>query len=72
MSKDIKNRKKVAGELGVSVSTTYRMQQRGELPQPRQISAGRIGWPSEEFENFKKNLPIVGASRVGVDEDKSK
>jgi len=58
MPKDrsIKCLKKVAGEFGVSESTLRRMVERGEFPPPVQVSKGRIGWWSDELEQFKSTL----------------
>ena len=53
------SRKQVAWRLGVAVITTYRMVDRGELPAPRQISKGRVGWPSNEIDQIQQNLPTV-------------
>ena len=50
-------RKQVAGQLGISVSTTYRMQKRGELSPPKHISIGRRGWPCDDFEKLLQGLP---------------
>ena len=53
-------RKQVAGLIGVSHSTTYRMVKRGELPRPVQLSKGRVIWWLDELLDFLEGLPRVG------------
>ena len=50
-------RKEIAAALGVGGATTYRMQKRKELPEPKRISVGRVGWPEDEFKEYLRNLP---------------
>ena len=41
--------RQLAGILGVSASTLWRMVSRHDLPNPIQISRGRVGWPESEM-----------------------
>lgn len=42
----------VSERLGLSLTTLWRMTKRGTLPRPIQISAGAVGWPEREIEEF--------------------
>lgn len=42
--------RRLAEHLGVSLTTLWRMRQRGELPRPIRISAGAVGWRLSKIE----------------------
>lgn len=49
---------------GLSMSTLLRMERRGKLPNRRKISTQAMGWLSEEIEEWMKNLPNAGSSKI--------
>lgn len=44
--------------LSLSVKTFERLVQQGELPKPRQISAGRVGWLVSELDAWAEKRPV--------------
>lgn len=44
--------KQVSEQLTLSVSTLWRMRQRGELPEPIRLSPGRVGWRQSTINNW--------------------
>lgn len=44
--------------LSLSVKTFERLVQQGELPKPRQISAGRVGWLVSELDVWAEKRPV--------------
>jgi predicted DNA-binding transcriptional regulator AlpA len=48
----------------VSKRTIYRHIERGDLPRPIKISAGRVGWPREQIDSFLQNLAAKSAAEA--------
>lgn len=44
--------------LAMSVSTFERCVQKGEIPKPRQLSAGRVGWLVSELDEWAASRPV--------------
>lgn len=51
-------REHAAAALGVSESTLEKLTRTGELPPPRQISAGRVGWLWRELAEWAESRPV--------------
>lgn len=50
--------KEIAAQvLSLSVKTFERLVQQGDLPKPRQISAGRVGWLVTELDDWAQKRP---------------
>lgn len=47
----------VAAILGISIPTVHRLRKSRELPDPRIITNGRIGWLRSEIEQWIKERP---------------
>ncbi|RMX06741.1 AlpA family phage regulatory protein [Corticibacter populi] len=47
-----------ASALGISVSTLEKQVREKRLPQPREISPGRVGWLVEELQEAARKLPV--------------
>lgn len=58
-------RKELEHILGVSTSTLYRMEKKGDLPPRVQISTNRVGWRSEDVERFLTELDPADPSSTG-------
>lgn len=44
--------------LAMSVKTFERCVQKGEIPKPRQLSAGRVGWLVSELDEWAASRPV--------------
>lgn len=44
--------------LAMSVKTFERCVQKGEIPKPRQLSAGRVGWLVSELDEWATQRPV--------------
>ena len=44
--------------LSLSVKTFERLVQQGEIPKPRQISAGRVGWLVSDLDAWADKRPV--------------
>lgn len=44
--------------LAMSIKTFERGVQKGEIPKPRQLSAGRVGWLVSELDEWAQSRPI--------------
>lgn len=44
--------------LAMSVTTFERCVQKGEIPKPRQLSAGRVGWLVRELAEWGEAQPV--------------
>ena len=51
-------REHAAAALGVSESTLEKLARTGELPPPRRISDGRVGWLWRELAEFAETRPV--------------
>lgn len=51
-------REHAAAALGVSESTLEKLTRTGELPPPRRISDGRVGWLWRELAEFAESRPV--------------
>lgn len=51
-------REHAAAALGVSESTLEKLTRTGELPPPRRISDGRVGWLWRELAEFAETRPV--------------
>lgn len=50
--------KEIAAQLlSLSVKTFERLVQQGDLPKPRQISAGRVGWLVSDLDDWAQKRP---------------
>jgi len=47
-----------ASALGISERTLQTLAARGELPPPRKISKGRVGWLWRELQEFAESRPV--------------
>jgi prophage regulatory protein len=47
-----------AAALGISDGLLKQLVRNGELPPPRKISAGRVGWLWRELQAFSESRPI--------------
>lgn len=52
--------------LGVSRPTLWRMQKRGEIPPPLQISKGAVGWKLSTLSNLIAQREQEAAARAAV------
>lgn len=51
--------KEIAAQvLSLSVKTFERLVQQGDIPKPRQISAGRVGWLVSELDEWAIKRPL--------------
>lgn len=57
----------VLEKLGISRSTLYRLEESGELPPRRRISANSVGWIEEELDEFIASRPVL---RVAPQEER--
>ena len=48
----ILQRPQVLERTGLSNTTVWRLQQRGEFPKPVQLSPGRVGWHERDVDNW--------------------
>ena len=48
----ILQRRQVLERAGLSNSTVWRLQQRGDFPKPVQLSPGRVGWHERDVDNW--------------------
>lgn len=56
----ILSRREVAEVLGVSRSSTWRLQKKDpSFPEPRKISERRVGWLASEVESWLQSRPLV-------------
>lgn len=53
--------REAAARLSVSKTTLWRLSRRGDLPQPIQLSPGRIGWRAADLEAW-----LAARQRPGV------
>lgn len=44
--------------LAMSIKTFERCVQKGEIPKPRQLSAGRVGWLVSELDEWAQSRPV--------------
>jgi prophage regulatory protein len=51
-------KKEVLTIAGLSHVTQWRMEKRGEFPQRRQISPGRVGWLESEITAWLESRPV--------------
>ncbi len=51
-------RDRAAAALGLSESTIEALVRSGELPPPRKLSAGRVGWLWRELVEFAESRPV--------------
>lgn len=51
-------REAAAAALGISEGTLEALVRKGDLPKPRQISAGRVGWLWRELAEFAEGRPV--------------
>ena len=49
---------------GLSHVTQWRMEKRGEFPQRRQISPGRVGWLESEILDWMESRPVSNIEPV--------
>ncbi|MGA0603528.1 helix-turn-helix transcriptional regulator [Caulobacter sp. KR2-114] len=49
----------VAQRLSLSPRSVQRLAETGELPKPRRISANRIGWRSDEIDQFIQSREVA-------------
>ncbi len=54
----------VVQKVGLSRVTIWRLEKAGTFPNRRQISAGRVAWPSDEVDTWMQERPTAkGAHR---------
>ena len=58
----ILQRRQVLERAGLSNSTVWRLQQRGEFPKPVQLSPGRGGWLERDVDNWVQSRRARGAT----------
>jgi len=51
-------REAAAAALGISVRTLEGLVRSKELPPPRKLSAGRVGWLWRELQEFAESRPV--------------
>ena len=51
-------RDSAAAALGISVRTLEGLVRAGDLPPPRKISGGRVGWLWRELQEFAESRPV--------------
>ena len=59
--------RQVIERTGLSGTTIWRMENRGEFPARVQISENRVGWYSDEIDEFIESRPRIGSAE-GVQE----
>jgi prophage regulatory protein len=59
ITRSILSPKQVVERTGLSRVTLWRMGKKGEFPQRVQISEGRVGWYSDEVDEFIESRPRV-------------
>ena len=52
------DREAAAAALGISVRTLEGLVRAGDLPPPRKLSAGRVGWLWRELQEFAEARPV--------------
>lgn len=52
------DRENAAAALGISDSTLEALVRSGELPAPRKLSPGRVGWLWRELVEFAESRPV--------------
>ena len=58
------SKQEVLNTSGLSHVTQWRMEKRGEFPQRRQISPGRVAWLESEILAWMESRPVSGISPV--------
>ena len=49
--------------LGISRTTLWRLQKRGEFPPPLQLSPNAVGWSEAEITEWLESRPRAGSAR---------
>ena len=69
MKMNSKNRiirqKELSELLGVSVTTLYRMQDRGQLPPRRKVSSNVVGWLESDINEWLQQIPEMKVVNFG-------
>ena len=56
----ILQRPQVLERTGLSNTTVWRLQQRGDFPKPVQLSPGRVGWHERDVDNWVQSRRARG------------
>ena len=62
------SKQEVLDMAGLSHVTQWRMEKRGEFPQRRQISPGRVAWLESEILAWMESRPVSGIRPVASTE----
>lgn len=58
-------REQAAAALGISDSLLEKLVRTGELPPPRKISEGRVGWLWRDLQEFAESRPVSDLMPAG-------
>ena len=60
MEKLLMTTEEVCRAVGLSRTTIWRLERRGEFPRRRQVSAQRVGWLRSQIVEFVESRPEAG------------
>jgi prophage regulatory protein len=61
MEKRVLRATDVMERTGLGRTTIWRLERAGDFPRRRQITAGSVGWLSDEVDKWMDGRPVVGA-----------
>lgn len=56
--------KEVTNKIGLSRTTIWRMERKGDFPQRIILSPGRVGWNSDEIDDWLETRPKIICASV--------